>query len=80
MFISLQVIIFSINVSKCLWSEKIFVSFLGLNGLCHELRGYSVITHLTLKIRLSVKKTLLIKHVNIYRVLVAFQLLVPHLD
>ena len=29
-----------------------------LKGLCDELRGYSVITHLALKIRSSVKKTL----------------------
>ena len=36
-----------------------------LKELCHELRGYSVITHLALKIRSSVKKPLLIKHVNI---------------
>ena len=51
-----------------------------LKGLCHYLRGYSVITHLALKIRSSVKKTPLNQACK-YRVLVAFQLLlVSHLD
>ena len=35
-----------------------------LKGLCHELRGYSAITHLALKICSSVKKALLIKRVD----------------
>ena len=44
----------------------------------HELRGYSVITHLALKIRSSVTKPLLIKHVN--RVLPAPSRFPPRLD
>ena len=36
-----------------------------LKGLCDELSGYSVITHLALEICSSVKKLVLIKHVNI---------------
>ena len=51
-----------------------------LKGLCYELRGYSVITNLALKIRSSVEKNLLNQACK-YSVLVAFQLpLVPHLD
>ena len=35
-----------------------------VKGAMYELRGYSAITHLALKIRSSVKKTLLIKRIN----------------
>ena len=47
------------------WEENISDRIMLLKGLCHELRGYSVITNLSLKIRSNVKKPLLIKRVNI---------------
>ena len=38
------------------WEENISDRIILLKGLCHELRGYSVITNLSLKIRSNVKK------------------------